>query len=289
MGFPIRLEIETFHGCNARCNFCSIHDWARPQGEMSQDVFEKVIQDSKALLPHLQVVSLTSDGEPLMGSRIAERVATCRKNDLDNVGFASNGSLMREDLAKTLLDAGLAWISFSFDTLDKVRFEQERVRLKFDITLKRILRFIKLRDEGSYQTKINMRYLDYASEHKAFDTYREFWEAHLRDIDEIHYGDLYDYKAKGNEDGSRDFTCTYPLNHILIMQDGTVPLCCQDWNAQFVFGNVMKDTLVDIWNSQRWKDVRALHRAGRGGDMMICRGCDVPRYEAHRKLLKKSG
>lgn len=288
MGYPIRLEIETFHGCNARCTFCSIHDWARPQGEMSQEVFEKVIDDSQALLPHLQVVSLTSDGEPLMGSRIAERVTKCRKNGLDNVGFASNGSLMREDLAKTLLDAGLAWISFSFDTLDKDRFEQERVRLKFDVTFKRILRFIELRNEGNYQTKVNMRYLDHASDHEVFEAYREFWEKHIRDVDEIHYGDLYDYKAMGNEDGLRDLTCSYPLNHILIMQDGTVPLCCQDWNAQFVFGNVMKDPLVDIWNSQRWKDVRALHRAGQGGEMALCRGCDVPRYEAQRKLLKKT-
>ncbi len=289
MDFPIRLEIETFHGCNARCTFCSIHDWERPQGEMPQEIFEKIIADSQAFLPHLQVIALTSDGEPLMGSRLADRVATCRANGLGNVGFASNGSLMREDLGKSLLDSGLAWISFSFDTLDKHVFEKERVRLKFDETLERILRFIKIRNEGNYETRINMRYLDHVKDHDVFEEYKKFWDIHLRDTDEIHYGDLYDYKAKENgNNGIEELTCSYPIGHILVLQDGIIPLCCQDWNASFAFGNIMNNSLSEIWNSDRWKDVRALHRAGLGGEMELCAGCDLPRYEANRKRLKKT-
>ena len=54
--------------------------------------------------------------------------------------FSSNGGLLTDIRARRLLDAGLDWVSFSFDSLNKEAFEAVRIRLKFneDLSYKEI-------------------------------------------------------------------------------------------------------------------------------------------------------
>ena len=285
--YPERLQIETFMGCNARCTMCSIHNWKRQKGEMTVPLFERIVGEASRFYPDIEVVSLAMDGEPLMGQFISERVAYCKIRGLSNVGFATNGSLLTRDLGKKLLDAGLDWISFSFDTLNKEVYEKKRVNLKYNETITNIHNFIKERDEGDYGTRINVRYLDHEKNSEAFAEYFQHWNKYLKGHDQIHNGRVFNwYSNEGETDIKNEkLSCPYPISNIVILRDGTVPLCCKDFNASFMFGNVMSRSLKDIWDSLRWKEVRALHRSERGAEMKICKGCDMPDYEKKRELI----
>lgn len=286
--FPKRLQIETFLGCNAACTMCSVQDWQREHGEMEDDVFLQILEESKPFQNHLEVVSLTMDGEPLMGRKIARRVVQCQESGLFNIGFATNGSLMKKKKTRELLDAGLDWISFSFDTLDASVFEKVRVNLKHDIVKDNIINFINVRDRGNYKTKINVRFLGHAIDSSGFEEYRRFWSGMVSDGDEIHFGEAYDWYSGKKSDFKERVSCSYVFDNLVILRDGTVPLCCRDYNATFVYGNIMETSLINIWNSQFFCKVRRWHAEGRGGQIDLCAGCDMPSYESARAMISSN-
>ena len=282
---PVRLQLETFLGCNARCSMCSVRDWKRVHGEMADQVFHRAVEQGLAYSEDIQATSLTMDGEPLLGRRIVERVAYSVEAGLPNIGFATNDYLLNEELGCRLLDAGLDWISFSFDSIDKTTYERARLRLKFDRTYNNIKVFIKNRNKGNYDTKVNLRHLDHNHNPNEFKRYQDSWKSYIRPGDQLHYSQVYDWYSNQRATAEGLLSCPYPIENIVIYRDGTVPLCCRDFNAMNVFGNIMDTDLVDIWNSQCWQEVRSLHKAQKGNEISFCRGCDIPHYENKRQML----
>lgn len=48
--------------------------------------------------------------------------------------------------------------------------------------------------------------------------------------------------------------CTYPFESLQYTINGNVTPCC--WSTKYVLGNMYKDEMVDIWNSERMQDFR---------------------------------
>lgn len=281
MDYPKMLQIETFLGCNARCTMCTIHDWARPHGGMTDEVFTRVVEQATAFRDKLKVVSLYMDGEPLMDRSLENRVAACKMAGLPNVGFSTNASLLRPDRARWLLEAGLDWVTISFDSLDRETYEAIRVRLEFDAVMDNIRYFVAIRDEVRPATKITMRFPEQDANAGEYESYRAFWsEVLTAGRDEVQQLPVHNW-GHGEDDPSfyGNAPCGSVFDKCVVLRDGTVPLCCVDYNAKYVFGNVMDTPLLDIWNNAEWQRVRRLHRERRRGELSICATCDIPNHE----------
>lgn len=72
--------------------------------------------------------------------------------------------------------------------------------------------------------------------------------------------------------------CPYVLHKMAINYVGDVILCCSDYFYQVVFGNVMKQGLWDIWNSERYVYYRQMHKAGLGYLRPLCSECNKIRH-----------
>ena len=60
-----------------------------------------------------------------------------------------------------------------------------------------------------------------------------------------------------------------------IWADGKAVLCCEDWNEEYVVGDLNTEDLSAIWHgSQRMAAVRAKHLAGLGHDIDLCSRCN---------------
>ena len=59
----------------------------------------------------------------------------------------SNGSLITEEVARGMIEAGLDAINISVDAAGKEVFEQTRIGLKYDKVIANIERLVRLRDE----------------------------------------------------------------------------------------------------------------------------------------------
>ena len=69
--------------------------------------------------------------------------------------------------------------------------------------------------------------------------------------------------------------CGYPFTTMAVQSDGQVVICCVDWSRGTYIGDASKESLVEIWNGERLKNIRRLHLTGRRGEISSCRNCQV--------------
>lgn len=273
--YPERVCIEVYHGCNAECTMCPVHKSARQRGSMRPEVFSEILRQLSDFKDRLRVTSLLLTGEPLLDKYLENRIAQCKSIGFNNVGFATNASLLSANRAEQIMDAAPDWIAFSFDSLDKAIYESIRVGLKFDEVYNNILNFIEIRNKRKRNTRISMRFIDQAKVSGQFNDYFETFKNLLTESqDEILVLPFQNWGA--GEDGMGMYgnsPCNDLLDRVVICKDGTVPLCCVDYNAAYNLGNIMERPLLDIWNGRQLHRIRKIHSSGRRGTMLLCGTC----------------
>lgn len=67
--------------------------------------------------------------------------------------------------------------------------------------------------------------------------------------------------------------CVRPFRFMVVNYDGKVTVCCNDYHRDIEMGDVNKQSLVDIWNGERFNAYRVALLA-KDRDIGMCRGCD---------------
>ena len=70
--------------------------------------------------------------------------------------------------------------------------------------------------------------------------------------------------------------CRYPFTHLTVRSDGTVVVCCADWLRETAYGNVMENSLKDIWNSKSLYEFRKEMVESFGVRHQCCQRCEIP-------------
>lgn len=271
----MKLQIETFHGCNARCTMCTINRWSRPKGQMNDILFHRISEQAVDLIPELKVVSLYMDGEPLLDKDIAARVAHCKRIGLPHVGFSSNGSLITESKAQSLLESGMDWIAISLDSMDSSSYESIRTRLHHDVVVDNVHALIRTRNDINPKMEIALRYLDFPDNKQTFAEYKEYWQKFLNDSDKIVCSPFHNWGEGSGAEELNSTPCYHVFNNMVVLSNGTVPMCCVDYNADIPMGSVLDSSLYEIWNGDAYSDIRSLHQSGKRSSIPKCRACTV--------------
>ncbi len=272
-----RVQIETVHGCNASCAMCPVETSQRQRKPMAPEVFSEALRQLAGLTGQLKVLALYAHGEPLLDRHLEDRIRLSKDAGFANVGFTTNGSLLNPQRAISLLDAGPDWIAFSFESLDKATFEGIRIGLHFETVLENITKFIDARNARGDATRISMRFISQDVNEQEFESYLRFFGDRLnRDTDEIRFIASHNW-ALGTAANSSSLAkpCPFLFDRCVILQDGTVPLCCVDFAPRYSLGNIMDTPLSEIWNGSQWRQIRQLHTSSQHGQMEMCATCDV--------------
>ncbi len=124
--WPSRLFVETTTRCNLRCRMCVKETWDRSlmEGDMADETFTAL----EPVFPHLESLVLNGVGEPLLDSRLERFIMRAKELMPPGswVGFQSNGMLMDEERAVSLLQAGVDRICLSADALNPETFREIR-------------------------------------------------------------------------------------------------------------------------------------------------------------------
>ncbi len=67
--------------------------------------------------------------------------------------------------------------------------------------------------------------------------------------------------------------CRRLRSRCLVLADGRVTLCDQDFKGAHTVGRIGESSLGEIWRSAQWQSVRAAHVAGRFDAAPLCTGC----------------
>ncbi len=139
----IYLEVTT--ECNFSCITCIRHSWNDVMGQMSADVFARLVADFPGL-PDLRTVHFGGFGEPMTHPDILSMITRCK-----SAGYAvemiTNGSLLTEEMASALIDAGLDWLFVSLDGSDSGSYENIRPGADYEEVYGNIMHLQHLKNE----------------------------------------------------------------------------------------------------------------------------------------------
>ena len=72
--------------------------------------------------------------------------------------------------------------------------------------------------------------------------------------------------------------CPYLFYSLCVNSDGTVSACLMDWNHQLLIGDLKCQSLWEIWNGQRLREMRENHLMLQRGTYHTCRNCGQLEY-----------
>jgi MoaA/NifB/PqqE/SkfB family radical SAM enzyme len=271
--WPDIVQIESTNLCNAKCVFCPRDEMHRRQGVMEFDLFRKVVDECATLgITHVRVHNY---GEPFLDRQLVEKVRYAKSRGIAEVGMISNGSLIDEETARGMIDAGLDAINISVDAAGKEVFEKTRIHLDYDTVIGNIKRLHELRmASGRRRPRLILSFVrqDNSADEQAFIAE---WS---RIADKIHITDLHNWAGTLHERSNVRYPCYRLWQTFTVLWDGRVSLCCADYDGRNVLGDLRVSTIAEIWNSKAYRGVRRQHLESGGPE--ICRSCDLPKKDS---------
>lgn len=124
--YPSKLFVEITTRCNLGCFMCvkQTDGCAMTEGDLSPATFAAI----EPALPHIETLILNGIGEPLLNPRLEEFILNAKKvmPATGWVGFQSNGLLLTNLRAISLVEAGLDRICLSIDAASPETFRKLR-------------------------------------------------------------------------------------------------------------------------------------------------------------------
>ena len=279
--WPDIVQIESTNLCNAKCVFCPRDEMHRRQGVMDFELFRKVVDECAALgITHVRVHNY---GEPFLDRELVEKVRYAKSKGIAEVGMISNGSLITEEIARGMIDAGLDAINISVDAAGKEVFESTRLHLKYDDVIGNIRTLARLRNEsGRTHPKLILSFVrqnNSADEQAFIDEWRQV-------ADKIHITDLHNWAGTLNDHTDVQFPCYRLWLTFTVLWDGRVSMCCADFDGRHIFGDLRSQTIAEVWNDPLYRAARRQHLESGGPG--ICRSSDLPKKDSPlwiKKLL----
>ncbi len=270
---PDIVQIESTNLCNAKCVFCPRDEMHRRQGVMAMDLYEKIVDECAALgITHVRVHNY---GEPFLDRQLVEKVRYAKTRGIGEVGMISNGSLLTEEIARGMIEAGLDAINISVDAAGKEIFERTRLQLDYDTVVGNIRTLVRLRDElGRKRPKL---ILSFVRQNNSADE-QAFISEWSRVADKIHITELHNWAGTLHSRSDVQYPCYRLWLTFTVLWDGRVSLCCADFDGRNILGDLRTSTIAEIWNSPAYRAVRRQQLEHGGPE--ICRSCDLPKKDS---------
>ena len=279
--FPKYIEIESYDGCNFDCVMCPLgKSIYKGGGAISSKLFDKVVSEIAPYKDWIKLVCLSRNGEPLINKNLHIMISKLKEVGIKRVNFSTNASALNEKKSLELIKAGLDEIRFSIDGFTKETFEKVRKGGNFDKVIKNCLKFIEIRDKLKAHTQIQVRFVEQKANTHEINDWKNFWISKLKKTDLVASKKLHSWGNKlsnfeNNIDKIYKKPCISPFSTLEILYDGTVPLCGCDYEPTVNLGNANKNTLKEIWNSKKFRDIRKQHQEGKRNEIPICVGCKI--------------
>lgn len=290
LDFPSMVQIEITNACNAQCLMCPHDKLTRKIGNIDADLYKKIIDESAANQFRVNTILPNHFGEPLLNPRLYDHIKYAReKVPKSDICIFTNGSLLTEENTIKILDSGLDVINISFDGFSKNTYERIRRNLNFDEVNTNLTRLLALKKKMKKKTpRIDLSYVEIEENKRETEEFIKKWKSL---VDKIHIGVFCNWGgmvngqvvAKGEKVTAfnpKRSPCTRLWSHLLIFRNGDVPLCCQDFNGEYLLGNVATSSIREIWNGEVLNRYRDLHIKGKFNEIPICKACNFWRQQS---------
>jgi radical SAM protein with 4Fe4S-binding SPASM domain len=276
-GGPLTLAIESTAKCNLFCPMCPRENIHFPARDMELDLFRKIIDESKDFLEFAVPYGV---GEPLLNPEIYDMIGYCKQLGVPT-GISTNATTLTEDASRRLIRSGLDYVIFAFDGATAETYEKYRKGGNFERVRANIQTFLRVKKELKSRIFCIIQMVRLNENRHEVPALIRMWR--VEGIDEIRIK-----KDEVHNEGSAipgDDLERPPMRHpcyllwrgpMYIHYDGTVFPCCYIYPEEPV-GNVRKNSMGEIWNSERMVKLREAHIRGDLSQYSACRNCPAAR------------
>lgn len=275
---PEEVDIEVTSSCDADCIMCPRRSMRRAAGPMDLDLFRKIVDEAVAL--DVRDLVLNGYGE----------IATLR-NYADYLGYIrarsrririltnTNGMRMTEDMARCLVDMEVDVLNVAIDGATPATYESIRKHLKLEVVEENVLRLMDVRRRsGRKRPYVMVQMIAMPENAGEADRFIAKWTG------KVDYTGIAGLVSRaGSVAGGRPsehwsrIPCFLLWRQMPVLSDGSVAMCCDDWDGQRSYGNLRTGHMAEIWRSHARRQVRALHESGRMSEIDLCQACRSPR------------
>jgi len=274
--FPIFLLVEPTNDCNLDCYFCPRKTSRRMVGYMDFDLYKRIIDESVKFGKRM-MLGLQKDGEPLLHPSILEMIKYAKDKSASYVlHLATNGLVLDEEMAIGILNSGLDDLLISIDAAKTETYKKIKGRDSLHQVEMNVHRFLQLKEKiKSKKPFVRVKLVKTDHNIEELELFRQKWKG-LVDWVEIteffQWGDMVNIDSGITNNLSR-YPCLFPWYWPAINWNGTVSVCCYDYDSEGIMGNLYEDTLFNIWRSSNFQDIRYAHLSGIYEKIPICAKC----------------
>lgn len=240
-----RVYLEITDVCNLNCPFCT-----NSKGHSFMDL--NVIKDHLRKIKDVcNYVYLHVLGEPLLHPNFEEILNECDSLNL-NVQLVTNGTLLSK-YCNILKHQSIRKLSISLHSINDIEIDFkyfETINKLIDKDLDKVieLRFYNYQNlNPQLKSYLDSLYTKY--DVKQTDRYNSY---KLKNNLYIYYSKLFNWPMIEDPFISNNGKCLGALSQIAILHNSNVTLCCLDPKGYNTIGNLKKNTLKDILNSDEY-------------------------------------
>ncbi len=272
-GLPVEYVVETTAKCNLYCPMCVRETYPQPKADMSQEVFERLVEASGRSAEHMMLIGL---GEPFLDPLIFERIEYCARHNISTL-LSTNGTLLDEAVSDQILRSSLEHITLSFDGASKESFEYYRKGARFEKVRENFVRFARMKRQRNASIQVVVQMIRMERNSGEVGDFIQFWKS-VPGVDQVRIKEDETNLMRPNA-GHEPDDWKHPCHYLwrgpmYVRQNGEVYPCCQSYSlGGSPVGLVTQQPLAQIWNSDEMRRMRRIHVAGRAGEIDVCSRC----------------
>jgi radical SAM protein with 4Fe4S-binding SPASM domain len=274
--YPATFNLEPTNLCNLSCQMCPRDKSQRKPGYLDMGLFKKIVDEAKEFGPRHFV--LHKDGEPLLHKNIVDMVRYIKESHKGNTTYIStNGLLLTEDKALGLINVQLDQLHISVGAATPETYLKIRGG-NLETVENNIKRFITLKGSLSSQKPILtlqiIKMTETSEEIQLFINKWRPYKANFSIPNFLTWGGAENNAIMKEQKPRKRYPCHSLWFAPSINWDGKVSICCIDWNNEEIIGDLSRQTLAKIWQSDKIKQYRQYHLSGNYDKIPLCRNCN---------------
>ena len=245
-----KIYIEITNKCNLTCSFCSKDK--REKKEMTVDEFKTVLDK---VSDYTESIYLHIKGEPLLHSRLEGILNVCDQYNV-KVCITTNGTLLKNKKS-VLLKHNIKQINVSLHSENNMKDYFDNVFNTCDELSKKITIIYRIWVINKLSTNI----VDKIISHYKLSTNivnKIYNDKNISIADNIYLDkDIeFTWPNDSNDEFDSIGTCYGTRSHIAILSNGDITPCCLDSEGMIKLGNIFKDNIDDVLNSNLYKEIK---------------------------------
>jgi hypothetical protein len=286
--FPAYVEFQTQSLCNSRCRVCPM-EWTAgelPDGRMSDALIEGILDECAAHREQVKSIEPYLNNEPFLDPRFIDVLRGIRRRLSCHIEVATNASVLDDPITDALLDEHLVDdLRMSLFGATPETYEAVMVRLRWDRVMANVERYrLKWLARGRpNRARVVLVHHPELHPPDEIERFRARWEPSgfelivWEQLDRAGNNRLLLHPAPRT---GRMVGCKggYLRDRVVILYNGDVLLCCQDWARQVVIGRLGSRSLADVWNSPERRHLSESIYGTGGAAPPLCTRCEMARF-----------